>query len=101
MLMKNWKIKFRLICIVNDPSYIEIARHYLNDLLILARMPKGYNIIVEHSQFDNYMEKAPHADLNIFGLAKKIDKNMMEQLVERTDSTCMFVRDSGTESVLV
>jgi hypothetical protein len=47
------------------------------------------------------MEKAPHADLNIFGLAKKIDKNMMEQLVERTDSTCMFVRDSGTESVLV
>jgi hypothetical protein len=101
MLMKNWKIKFRLICLVNDPSYIEIARHYLNDLLILARMPKGYNIIVEHSQFDDYMEKAPHADLNIFGLAKKIDKNMMEQLVERTDSTCMFVRDSGNESVLV
>jgi hypothetical protein len=101
MLMKNWKIKFRLICIVNDPKYMKDARHYLTDLLILSRMPKGYKIIVEHSDFADYMEKAPHADLNIFGLAKKIDKNMMEYLVQQTDSTCMFVRDSGYESVLV
>ena len=101
MLMKNWRIKLRLICVVDNQKYIDEARTYLSDLLVLARMPKGYRIIVEQSTFDKYLEAAPHADLNIFGLAKKADKDMMENLVQQTDSTCMFVMDSGVESVLV
>lgn len=101
MLIKNWRIKLRLICVVDNQKYLDDARNYLDDLLILARMPKGYKIIVEHSAFDKCLETAPHADLNIFGLAKKVDKEMMENLVQQTDSTCMFVLDSGFESVLV
>jgi solute carrier family 12 (sodium/potassium/chloride transporter), member 2 len=101
MLMKNWRVNLRLICLVENPKWLDNAKNYLSDLLILARMPKGYKIIVEHEKFDEYIEKTPHADLNIFGLAKKIDKNLMEHLVQQTDSTCMFVMDSGHESVLV
>ena len=101
MLMKNWRINLRVICVVDNQKWLEDARNYISDLLVLARMPKGYRIIVEHSKFDAYLETAPHADLNIFGLARKADKVMMESLVQQTDSTCMFVMDSGFESVLV
>lgn len=101
MLMKNWRINLRVICVVDNQKWLEDARNYISDLLVLARMPKGYRIIVEHSKFDAYLETAPHADLNIFGLARKADKVMMENLVQQTDSTCMFVMDSGFESVLV
>lgn len=101
MLIKNWKVQLRLICVVKNKKWLEDAQNYLNDLLILARMPKGYKIIVENENFESYLETAPHADLNIFGLAKKADKTLMESMVLKTDSTCMFVRDSGIESVLV
>jgi hypothetical protein len=59
MQMKNWKINLRLICIVNDPAYLEEAKHYLSDLFVLARMPKGYKMIVEHAKFEDYLETAP------------------------------------------
>lgn len=101
MLIKNWKINLRLISLVSDSTLIENARHYLHDLMVLARMPKGYEIIVERENFMGYIEKAPHADLNIFGLAIPVDKKMMENLVQQCESTCLFVRDSGHESVLV
>ncbi len=101
MLIKNWKINLRLITLVADPAWMEKARHYLNDLMALARMPKGYEIIVEREDFGGFVEKAPHADLNIFGLGKSVNKKAMESLVRQCESTCLFVRDSGHESVLV
>jgi solute carrier family 12 sodium/potassium/chloride transporter 2 len=82
-------------------NQMEKARHYLNDLMVLARMPKGYEIIVERENFVEFVEKAPHADLNIFGLGKSVNKKTMEKLVDQCESTCLFVRDSGHESVLV
>ena len=71
------------------------------DLRTLARIPKDYQIIVEHEKFLEKKKKAPHADLNIFGLAKPVDKKTMENLMHRCESTCIFVRDSGHESVMV
>ena len=101
MLNKNWNIKLRLISLVSESSNIENARKYLTDLMTLARMPKGYSIIVEQEKMSDYIEKAPHADLNIFGLAKSVDKKAMEDLMHHCESTCFFVKDSGHESVLV
>jgi hypothetical protein len=46
MLIKNWKINLRLITLIADPAWMEKARHYLNDLMVLAHMPNGYKIIV-------------------------------------------------------
>ena len=101
MMIKNWNIQLRLITLVSDTAQIDKARNYLNDLMILARIPKGFDIIVENVDFKTFIEKAPHADLNIFGLAKPFDKKSMETLVKLCESTCMFVQDSGNESVLV
>jgi hypothetical protein len=50
--------------------------------------------------FNEYLHTAPQADLNIFGLQPAPDFDTIRSLVDTTDSTCMFVRDSGRESAL-
>ncbi|MCB0293137.1 MAG: hypothetical protein KDH97_22980, partial [Calditrichaeota bacterium] len=65
------------------------------------RMPNRYEIVVEKAELWEFAERAPHADLNILGLADVVDKTFIENMVVQTESSCMFVRDSGHESVLV
>lgn len=102
MLIKNWDIRLRLITLVTDPAEIDNARLYLKNLMALARIPKGYSIVAESADFREYIDgDAPHADLNLFGLTNQIDKKVMEELVKETESTCLFVKDSGLESVLM
>ena len=100
-LVENWKTKLRVISLVSDPQDLGNARQYLDDLMTLARMPYGYELEVESSDFNAYMEQAPLADLNIFGLGNTIDKSAIDAAVKATESTCLFVKDSGLESVLV
>ena len=42
----------------------------------------------------------PLADLNIFGLQQQVDLAFIRRLVEATDASCIFVRDSGDESAM-
>ncbi len=101
MLMRNWKMKLRVITLVREDAHVERASQYLHDLMVLARMPPGFEIIVEQAPFARYVRRAPRADLNVFGLAREVDREFIGQAVEFTQSTCLFVRDSGQESALV
>ena len=101
MLMKNWNVHVRLISLVSDEANIEKANDYLADLMNVARIPKRYEIVVEKASFKDYIEKAPSADLNIFGIGESIAKPFMQDMLSQTDSTCLFVKDSGCESILV
>ena len=100
MLMHNWKIRLRLITLVNDDNEIERARTFLKELMISARMPNLYEIVVEKAEFSEYIQQTPLADLNIFGLGNTINKSFVEKMVITMESTCIFVKDSGFESVL-
>lgn len=91
----------RLISLVADLKEIDNAKNYLADLMILARIPPGYFIRVEQTNFLEFVEQAPRADLNIFGLTKPVDKSFTEKMVKINESTCLFVKDSGFESVVV
>ncbi|MCB0304913.1 MAG: Na-K-Cl cotransporter [Calditrichaeota bacterium] len=101
MLIQNWRVRVRLISLVAKEEDIASARSYLADLMNLARMPNRYEIVVEKAELWEFAERAPHADLNILGLADVVDKTFIENMVVQTESSCMFVRDSGHESVLV
>ncbi len=100
-LIRNWNIKLRLITLVSKEKDIENARHYLSDLMVLARMPRGYEIRVEKADLKEFIEDIPRADINIFGLGQTIDKDYAQKLVKSSESTCLFVKDSGFESILV
>ncbi|MBF0236337.1 MAG: Na-K-Cl cotransporter [SAR324 cluster bacterium] len=99
-LVKNWNARLRVITVVSDENHVDIARKYLGDLMVTARIPKGYEIIAEYTDFKTFLEKSPRADLSIFGLADTISKNFLQQTMIQTKSSCLFVQDSGRESAL-
>ena len=99
-LTLDWKSKIRLITVVNDPDQHENARHFLEQVVDLGRMPADTEIIAEVGDFNDYIEKAPHADLNIFGIGTQVNVDTMCGLVDKTHSSCLYVQDSGTESAL-
>jgi amino acid transporter len=98
-LKRNWQAEVRLITVVEDEAEVENARRFMKRLMDLARIPDT-EVVVHHGTFGEYLPEAPQADLNLFGLISDPDFDFIHRMVERTNSTCLFVRDSGQESAL-
>jgi len=98
-LSENWNAQMRVLTAVPDPDEREKAQDFLEKLIDLGRF-EGAEAVVGTGPFTDYIYEAPQADLNIFGLQPEPNFDTIRQLVEDTDSTCMFVRDSGRESAL-
>jgi hypothetical protein len=98
-LARNWDARLRLVMVVEDPGEQDAARHFLEDLTSLARIPDA-DLVVGAGDFGRWVGRAPQADVSVFGLVRDPDFALMRALVEETGSTCLFVRDSGQESVL-
>jgi len=65
-----------------------------------ARLPAQTEYHVLVGKFEDNLESAPGADINIFGLADKLPFKFMREAPELTKSSCLFIRDSGKESAL-
>ncbi|WP_232797845.1 amino acid permease [Salinibacter altiplanensis] len=98
-LSQNWDAQMRLVTTVPAPDQQDKAQDFLEKLIDLGRFPDS-TAVTGTEPFDTYIESAPRADLNIFGLQPEPDFDTVHRLVGQTDSTCMFVRDSGRESAL-
>jgi len=98
-LSKNWDARLRLITVVDDPDEADDARDFLVKLIDLGRIPNATPIVAD-GDFQSYVQSAPQADLNIFGLLRDPNFDFARSLVDTTGSSCMFVRDSGRESAL-
>ena len=98
-LMRNWNAQMRVITVIDDESEEENARRFMSRLVDLARIPDT-EVVVAKGNFNTYLAEAPQADLNIFGLVPHPDFDVIRRLVETTNSTCLFVQDSGRESAL-
>lgn len=99
-LQANWNARVRMVSVIEKEEHVEQAREFIQTLLEYARMSRHMEVVVECGNFSDYLEKAPRADLHIFGLATTVNKDFMESLVKRTGSSCLFVLDSGNESAL-
>lgn len=100
-LARNWPGKINLLTAVADPAEEQNAQAYLAQLMDLGRMPKGTTPLVYVGDFETCLQKAPQADLSIFGLQSRVNLAFMQRMMENTHASCIFVRDSGTESALV
>lgn len=98
-LKRNWNADTRLITVVEDAEEVENARRFMSRLMDLARIPET-EVLVHHGAFNDYLPEAPLADLNIFGLVSDPNFAFIRRMVSETNSTCLFVRDSGQESAL-
>jgi len=94
-----WKISMRVICGVEDSGQIEEAERFLANLIDQARLTKT-ELHVINGDFKETLNQAPSADLDIFGVGQSADFDFMNEMVERTESACLFVKDSGRENIL-
>ena len=96
---QNWSGEITVLTALRDSEHIQTAENYLSDLIEYARLPNA-SVEVCDGDFELCLEKSPRADLNIFGLSDEIDFDFIRRMVEKTESTCIFIRDSGDEDVL-
>lgn len=98
-LKKNWDAQIRIIMVINDASEEKNALEFLKSLINLARLPETL-IEVFVGSFREIVENAPRADLNIFGMDENFKFEFVQEMNEKTKSSCLFVKDSGHESIL-
>lgn len=98
-LVRNWDASLRLVMVVDDPADAGAARDFLADLVRLARVHTAEPIVLDGAYVDA-LAAAPQADVSIFGIPEHPRRAVLEAAVARTRSSCLFVRDSGTESIL-
>ena len=98
-LKMNWKAKIRLITVVDTSDEEENASNFLSSLINLARLPETLTEVYV-GQFNEFVMQAPTADLNIFGMQDTLPYDFIKNMSSKTNSSCLFVRDSGHESIL-
>ena len=98
-LKKNWDATIRLITVIGNEKEKEEATAFLKDLVTLARLPNTL-IEVHVGRFRELVQQAPTADLNIFGMDQDLPFHFVEEISHVTKSSCLFVKDSGHESIL-
>ncbi|MFP4050963.1 MAG: hypothetical protein ACLFVB_04400 [Thermoplasmata archaeon] len=95
----NWHAEFNLIAPTGDKDEVEKVEERVDDLIETGRLPID-NVEIVPEDVDEYIEKAPQADLNIFSLSPKPDFTVIRERLRKTNSACMYCRDSTEESVL-
>ncbi|GAB5398800.1 MAG: amino acid permease [Aureisphaera sp.] len=98
-LKKNWNAKIRLIMVIEDEKELQNATGFLNKLINLARLPNTLTE-VHVGEFRTVLTQAPRADLNIFGMDADLRFEFVKEMTHKTNSSCLFVKDSGHESIL-
>ncbi|WP_346859694.1 amino acid permease [uncultured Draconibacterium sp.] len=98
-LKKNWGAKIHLVTVVDNEEQEKQAHKFMADLVDQARLPKT-EITIHIGLFNEFVANAPSADLNIFGLVPNPDFSFMERMVNESQTTCLFIRDSGLENIL-
>ncbi len=100
-LQRNWEGAINLVTVAPDKSQERRLYNFLERLSDQARLPSMTDFHVLTGTFESTFDKVPRADINIFGVGKVLSFDFMRRSVELTQSSCLFVRDSGRESALV
>ncbi|MBN2317631.1 MAG: Na-K-Cl cotransporter [Acidobacteria bacterium] len=98
---QNWDGRLNLITVSPDKSQKKRLYAFLEYLSDQARLPSITELCVLEGKFLEAMPDAPRADINIFGIAPEISLDLVRRIGATANSSCLFVGDSGQESVLV
>jgi len=100
-LQANWDGLLNVITVAPKRGEVRRLRRFMERLSNVARFPLDTKLHVLVGRFGETFEDAPSADINIFGLAPKIDCRSLRKRLKAFRSSCLYVRDSGMESALV
>jgi len=100
-LNRNWNGQLRFITAVDNEEEGTLAQGAQERLFDRARLPGTTEAVILVGNFKEVLSTAPHADLNIFGISNELDGNTMHNLAAAVNTSCLFVKDSGVESMVV
>ncbi len=100
-LQSNWGGKINLVTVAENESDKKRLYSFLYRLSDQTRLPSLSEFYVLTGSFNEALQKAPRADMNIFGVGHKFEFDFMRETTELTKSSCLFVKDSGNVSALV
>ena len=99
-LYRSWKGSLHLITVVSRTEEVKVAQEYIEEIRDLARVPHQAKTFVLVGQFEECITQAPQSDLDLIGLSKEPNFDFVCRMIKLTGSSCLFFRDSGSESVL-
>jgi solute carrier family 12 (sodium/potassium/chloride transporter), member 2 len=99
-LQLNWEGKINLITVAEKKEDKVKMYNFLDELSKQTRLPSMTEFHVLTGSFKEVIAKAPKGDVSIFGLAEELQFNFMREVTEMTNSSCLFVHDSGKESAI-
>jgi solute carrier family 12 sodium/potassium/chloride transporter 2 len=100
-LQMNWEGKINLVTVAEKKEEIPKYYKFLERLSDHTRLPSLTDFHVLVGGFKDALTTAPRADINIFGLGEVMNLDFMRECPELTNSSCIFIRDSGNESAIV
>ncbi|MCB0273770.1 MAG: amino acid permease [Calditrichaeota bacterium] len=100
-LQSNWGGVIKVVTVADYPGEKKRLHHFLETLADQARLPSTTEFHVLDGPFNESLQHGPRADINILGIAIPAPLGFMRKAVEITNSSCLFVRDSGKENALV
>jgi amino acid transporter len=101
-LQLNWEGKINVISTTPEKEDKRRLQGFLERISDRARLPSMTELHVLVGSFKESMKRAPRADINILGLgAGNIPFDRVREIADLTNSSCIFIRDSGQESALV
>ncbi len=98
-LRTNWDGRIRLLTSVPDEGAKEGARRYLETISDKARLGSAESYVMTGELADS-LDRAPQADLSIFGWFPESTLNAVPQRVSASRSACLFCLDAGFENAL-
>lgn len=99
-IAERWGARLRLVTVVERDEDVDGAARFLRELVDLARLPSKTERQVDVGTFMEALGSGGTADLQILGLQPVPDFTFVRDVVDTAGCTCLFVRDSGRESVL-
>lgn len=99
-LVRVWKAQFNLISTVTREEDKIAADNYLQSLKDLCRIPPSAKTLVIIGDFADCVTQAPQGDINFIGLQTNPNFEFVQQMIDITGSSCLFISDSGNESAL-
>ncbi len=99
-LQLNWGGKINLVTVANKNEDEARLLKFLNRLSDMTRLPSMTEFHVITADFKEAIKNAPKADINIFGIGEDLPFEFMRETTELTNSSCLFVKDSGHENAL-
>lgn len=97
----NWQARINLCMALPDQATKERARHFLHELIEVARLPHNTHVVLFQAPFWEALAQAPSADLSILGLHRtNPDLEFVAKVTDTVNASCIFVRDAGDESAL-